>query len=102
VLAFAGIGRPEKAFATLRDLGADVVRTRSFGDHEPYGRAILDRLAAEASALGAQLATTEKDAVRLPDAFRRQVLVLPVRMAIDDWGPFDAAVAPLLPPPGTG
>jgi tetraacyldisaccharide 4'-kinase len=98
VLAFAGIGRPEKAFATLRGLGAEVVRTRSFGDHEPYGAAILERLAAEARSLGAQLVTTEKDAVRLPAAFRRQVLVLPVRMAIEDWGPFDAAVAPYLAP----
>jgi tetraacyldisaccharide 4'-kinase len=95
VLAFAGIGRPEKAFATLRALGADVVRTRSFGDHEPYGRAILERLAAEARSLGAQLVTTEKDAVRLPATFRRQVLVLPVRMEIDDWTPFDVEVARL-------
>lgn len=102
VLAFAGIGRPEKAFATLRGLGAEVVQTRSFGDHEPYGRTILERLATEARSLGAQLVTTEKDAVRLPDDFRRQVLVLPVRMAIDDWGPFDAAVAPLLPPAEAG
>jgi tetraacyldisaccharide 4'-kinase len=98
VLAFAGIGRPEKVFATLRGLGADVVRTRSFGDHEPYGTAILERLAAEARSLGAQLVTTEKDSVRLPDAFRRQVLVLPVRMAIDDWRPFDVAVAPFIAP----
>jgi tetraacyldisaccharide 4'-kinase len=98
VLAFAGIGRPEKAFATLQGLGAKVVRTRSFGDHEPYGAAILERLAAEARSLGAQLVTTEKDAVRLPEGFRRQVLVLPVRMAIEDWAPFDAAVAPILAP----
>lgn len=100
VLAFAGIGRPEKFFATLKGLGAELLRTRAFGDHEPYSGPILERLEAEARSLGAQLVTTEKDAVRLPDAFRRKVLVLPVRMNIRDWTPFDAALAPLLPEEG--
>lgn len=97
VLAFAGIGRPEKFFATLKGLGAELLRTRAFGDHEPYSGPILERLETEARGLGAQLVTTEKDAVRLPDAFRRKVLVLPVRMEIRDWAEFDVALAPLLP-----
>ncbi|WP_210529269.1 tetraacyldisaccharide 4'-kinase [Rubellimicrobium arenae] len=89
-LAFAGIGQPGKFFATLKGLGAEIVATRSFDDHEPLSRPLLQRLEADAARLGAQLVTTEKDAVRLPPSMRARVLTLPVRLHLESWDPLDA------------
>ena len=73
--------------------GSSLSPPARFDDHAPYDPRLLARLAAEARAARAQLVTTEKDAVRLPAAFRSQVLVLPVRLVIADWGPIDARLS---------
>ncbi len=84
VFAFAGIGRPEKFFRTLREAGAEVVGTESFADHQPYSSTTLERLRDAAAAADARLVTTAKDAVRFGPEPPRDVAVLDVTLQWDD------------------
>jgi tetraacyldisaccharide 4'-kinase len=65
VIAFAGIGLPEKFFSTLRRVGARLVECRAFGDHHPYSEREAAELLALSERYDAMLVTTEKDMMRL-------------------------------------
>lgn len=97
VLAFAGIGRPEKFFATLESLGAALVERVPFADHHPYRPAEIRALLDRADALGALPVTTAKDAVRLPPDLRARVRVLPVTVAWRDPGALERLLDRLPP-----
>jgi tetraacyldisaccharide 4'-kinase len=89
VIAFAGLGRPEKFFATLRSLGAEIVSEHGFPDHHPYTGADAERLLAAAKNARALLVTTEKDFIRLKgnaglDSLWAAARPLPVRLDMAD------------------
>jgi len=71
LLAYAGIGRPEKFFESLAGAGATVRRTVPFADHHRYSESDAVSLLARAAADGLRLVTTEKDMARLAGATGR-------------------------------
>ncbi|ACB81303.1 tetraacyldisaccharide 4'-kinase [Methylorubrum populi BJ001] len=97
VVAFAGIGRPQKFFETLRALGAEIVAERAFPDHHPYRPRDWAALTALAAREGGDLVTTAKDAVRLPPEARGAVAVLTVALAFDDEAGLRRQLAAALP-----
>lgn len=93
VLAFAGIGDPEKFFATLTEAGITVVESLRFADHHRYTRKEARALLARADAENLMLVTTEKDLVRLSGNRRLAALAartnaLPVRLVIEEADAF--------------
>lgn len=89
VLAFAGIGDPEKFFATLRGAGVAVAATRGFGDHYRFTRADAQALCAQADRAGLTLVTTEKDLARMQSdqaiaELAARSRALPVTLVFDD------------------
>lgn len=86
VVAFAGIGLPDKFFCMLEDLGARIVARRAFPDHFPYSAADIAELSALAREQNARLVTTQKDAVRLPALpdGADMPLAIPVRLVFED------------------
>lgn len=96
VLAFAGIGRPEKFFETLGEAGLEIARTRAFADHHPYRDEELAALLTEARALDALPVTTVKDAMRLPPAVAGRVQAIPVHLEWGDRAAFEALLRPFL------
>jgi tetraacyldisaccharide 4'-kinase len=86
LFAFAGIGRPEKFFATLRGLGAELVGTRAFADHHRFRASEIGALRRAARHCGCALVTTAKDIVRLPSEARAGIEVLEVEIRWPDPG----------------
>ena len=89
VLAFSGIGAPQRFFALLTGLGARLVVQRTFPDHHMFTAAEARSLLDDAARAGAMLCTTEKDWLRLPEhgiggELRARTRPLPIRLVLDD------------------
>jgi len=78
VAAFAGIGRPEKFFATLESIGCQVASRHPFADHHVFSADEIKRLREQAGKAGSRLVTTEKDFARLDESLRQGISVLKV------------------------
>ena len=93
VVAFAGIGRPDKFFDTLAELDCRIVAGMPFPDHHPYAADEIMKLVDVAHRHDATLVTTAKDAARLPPEARAMVEVLEVEIAWEAPGEIDALLA---------
>ncbi|MEK9677327.1 MAG: tetraacyldisaccharide 4'-kinase [Rhodospirillaceae bacterium] len=93
--AFAGIGRPEKFFATLTGLGAELLEKTPFPDHHPYSVDEVERLVQKAAAMDATLITTAKDHTRLAPQYKG-IEVLDVALELTDQPAVLNTLAPAL------
>jgi tetraacyldisaccharide 4'-kinase len=95
VFAFAGIGRPQKFFDTLKATGAFITGTQEFTDHHLYDAQDLQGLRDQAR--GDLMVTTEKDLVRIPAEQRHGIAALTVEARFDDPAALQALLAKVMP-----
>lgn len=96
VVAFAGIGRPAKFFATLAALGAHVVGAHAFPDHHPYAPEEIVALTDIANAANALLVTTAKDAVRLEASLKTLITVVEGALEFEQGAALEQLLAPMI------
>ena len=96
VLAFTGIGRPEKFFNTLAEMDFNIIRTKSFADHHQYTKKEIASLHKIARTENAQLITTSKDYVRLTASQQKYIIAVPVILDWEDSGSLDTLLRPFI------
>lgn len=95
VVAFCGIGRPEKFFATLKALGARIAEEMPYPDHHVFPDEEIMFILEIAARHCAVAVTTEKDYARLSPDARRMVETLPVRIEFEAPDEVEAMLAKL-------
>jgi tetraacyldisaccharide 4'-kinase len=89
VLAFAGIGNPDKFFDSAVEAGIAVARRKRYPDHHRFSAEEAAELIMQAEHDGLALLTTEKDKARmagdpLTETLAGRVHVLPVTLVVDE------------------
>ena len=87
VVAFAGIGRPDKFFDTVKEIGADLTEAMAYPDHHPFPETEIMFICEVAQERGAIPVCTEKDFMRLPPDARLMVTPVPITL---EWRDPDA------------
>ena len=91
VVAFAGIAKPERFFASLEAIGIRPAKCVPFRDHHHYSKQEIDDLG------GDMLITTEKDAVRLGALTGRTCCYVRISAKIPDFERFFSLMMKRLP-----
>ena len=83
VVAFAGIGEPNKFYETLKQNGVNLIKTFSFPDHYSYKDEDLNKIINEANS--SVILTTEKDYVKIPNKYKNKIFEVKTSLFIDNF-----------------
>ena len=84
VIAFAGIGRPQKFYDSLKQYDIKIIDTIDFPDHHFYTISELRNMVEQAESSGAELITTAKDYVKIPHDLQSRFKVLEIKIEWQD------------------
>lgn len=83
VIAFAGIGHPQKFYHTLAQQGFNILETIDFPDHHFYTTIELENIIKRAQSINAEIYTTSKDYVKIPPRLQKKFHVLEIAVVWD-------------------
>ena len=84
LIAFCGIGRPEKFFSMLRQLNLEIIKEYSFPDHHFYSKGQLTKILDVAEKSNALVVTTEKDFVKIPTKYKKIIYPLDIQLHLSE------------------
>ena len=84
VVAFAGIGNPQKFFDTLKENNINVLKEIKYPDHHKYSNKELENLIQEKKRNNAILITTEKDYLRIKENIKKHISYLKIKIEIQN------------------
>lgn len=84
MIAFCGIGRPEKFFDSLKKISVNLIEKISYPDHYQYKESDLEFLTNLAKTKNTKLVTTKKDWVKLNKKYQNQISYLDIRIELDE------------------
>lgn len=84
VVAFCGLGFPQKFYTSLKELGIELLATETFPDHYQYKNDDLLRLQELAQKHNSILVTTRKDLIKIPPPWQEQLYVLDIRIDFEE------------------
>ena len=85
VVAFCGIGYPDKFYMSLEKIGCEVLYIKSFPDHYIYKEKDILKLLKKSQLLDALLITTEKDHVKIMENHKNKIYFFPIRIELNNY-----------------
>ena len=85
VLAFCGIGYPDKFYKSLEEIGCNILSSKSFPDHYEYSDKDIKKLLKKSQDLDSLLITTEKDHVKIMENYKSRIYYFPIRIELSNY-----------------
>ena len=90
VLAFCGIGYPQKFYDFLKQMGCHISSWKPFPDHYIYSEKNIQNLINESINLDALLVTTQKDYIKIAKKYQNKIFSFPIDMKFSDYATLDS------------
>ena len=84
VVAFCGIGYPNKFFETLEKIGCNIKYRKVFPDHHQYKNKEIIQLLNDSIKYNSLLITTEKDHIKIPNKYKGRIFYFPIKIIFNN------------------